>query len=163
MTAKKIIKDFKLEKHPEGGYYRRVWCSEVKSDFSKNNSTEILNNASHIYYLLEKNDFSAFHRINNEELWHHYSGSTIRIFILNSDGKLETQLLGKSIENGEQPTVVIPKNQWFAAEVVDKSDFGFVGCTVVPAFSFSGFELADTKKLIAEFPRNKELILRFQR
>ena len=80
MTAKKIIKDFKLEKHPEGGYYRRVWCSEVKSDFSQNSSAKVLNNASHIYYLLEKNDFSAFHRIENEELWHHYSGSAISYF-----------------------------------------------------------------------------------
>jgi predicted cupin superfamily sugar epimerase len=53
--------------------------------------------------------------------------------------------------------VVIPKDTWFAAEVVE-GDFILVGCTVAPGFEFEDFELADRTDLSSAYPQHQTLI-----
>lgn len=150
-TEQALISYYQLEPHPEGGYFRRIWSSPLGDNQERAA-------ASHIYYLLEKDDFSAFHRIDSDELWHHYSGDFLEIYVLYPTGNCETFRLGKRMEAGESPTVVIPAGVWFAAKPCGDNPFAFVGCTVVPEFSFSHFELANAEKLSAQFPEHRELI-----
>ncbi len=110
--------------------------------------------------MLDGQDVSAFHQIKSDEIWHFYDGTALVIYILTEDGKLEKRTLGLNVEQGEKPMVVVPKNAWFAAEVIDKKSFCFVGCTVSPGFDFADFQLAKPKLLAAQFPQHKELILR---
>ena len=39
-----------------------------------------------IYFLLEGENFSAFHRLRSDELWHFYSGSPITVHVIDPDG-----------------------------------------------------------------------------
>ncbi|MFL5087591.1 MAG: cupin domain-containing protein, partial [Xanthobacteraceae bacterium] len=47
---------------------------------------------------------------------------------------------GNDIAAGEQPQVVAPAGSWQSAD--SDGDWTLVGCTVAPAFEFSGFTLA---------------------
>ncbi len=113
-----------------------------------------------IYYMLEGNDFSRFHRLKADELWHFYDGSPLAIYIINAKGELERHILGNDLQAGELPLVPVKKNQWFAAELIDKNSFILAGCTVAPGFDYDDFELADKVKLIEAYPQHREIIER---
>jgi len=70
-----------LEPHMEGGYFKETYRSVEHIDkhalperFSGDRSF-----CTAIYFLLQNNDFSAFHRINQDELWHFYIGDPLII------------------------------------------------------------------------------------
>ena len=47
------------------------------------------------------------------------------------------------------------------AEVIDKSSFSLIGCTVAPGFDFEDFEIGEREELISKFPKLKDLIKDF--
>jgi len=71
MNSNCWIRKLELEKHPEGGYFKEVHRSEDKfkgvllpARFNKQSRTYF----TVIYYLLEKRDFSAFHKLQSDEI-----------------------------------------------------------------------------------------------
>ncbi len=158
--ARYYIDKLGLEKHPEGGYYREIYrAGEIY--FTETIPSKKLNKkniSTSIYFLLNGKDKSLFHRLNSDEIWHFYDGCDIKIFIIDTGGKLTEVLLGKG---GEVFQYVIPKNNWFAAELTDKKSFALVGCTVSPGFDFKDFELAERSRLLKLFPEYEKLIRRF--
>jgi uncharacterized protein len=159
--AKYYIQKLQLNKHPEGGYFKEIYrASEMffidapKKSLKRNVSTSI-------YFLLDGSQVSKFHRLKSDELWHFYDGTAVKVYIIDAKGKLTEILLGRKTENGELFQVVIKKNSWFAAEVVNKRSFALIGCTVSPGFDFSDFELAGRETLSKQFPNLKDLIIRF--
>lgn len=159
-TANYWINYLKLEIHPEGGAYSRVYTSKLT--LYKNLLPENFHGdrpaCTHIYYLLQKNEFSAFHKIQSDELWHFYDGDTLVVYEINNDGSLTKHLLGKNIEAGESPFCVIKAGNWFASSLKADGLFSLVGCTVSPGFDFAEFEMADRNVLISKYPQHKELI-----
>ncbi len=103
-------------------------------------------------------DFSAFHRIKSEEMWHYYNGSSLTIFLLHQDGTLEKKLIGPNPDNLEEYHFCVPANTWFAARSNSHVSFSLVGCTVAPGFSFEDIELAERAQIIKDFPQHKETI-----
>jgi len=148
-----------LQPHPEGGYYREVYrsadeVSETKSERKKSAVTSI-------YYLLEKSDFSSFHRISSDEIWYFHKGDALIIHTLENDLQLN------SIElSGDQSGVfshVVKGSKWFSAEMKEKKGFALVSCAVAPGFEFGEFELAKKDELRSEFPIHGEIIDRLCR
>src|SRR6185436_2463051 len=95
-SAEYWIDHLKMKQHPEGGYYAETYRAEgiipltslpVTFKGDRNFSTAI-------YFLLEHPHFSAFHRIQSDEIWHFYSGSSLQIFVIHPSGKLEILKLG---------------------------------------------------------------------
>jgi predicted cupin superfamily sugar epimerase len=149
MEAKEVIDYLGLVPHPEGGFFKRVFCSENKSG----DGNFLM---SSIYYLLEKDDFSAFHRLGSVEVWFFHIGEPISIYLLNKDGSLETHSLSSQI--GDKFQLAIEPNTWFAADIPSKKGFALLSCAVSPEFSFTNFELAKKEDLIKEFPQHKSII-----
>jgi 5'-methylthioadenosine/S-adenosylhomocysteine nucleosidase len=161
-----LVDQFKLQPHPEGGYYARIYESKIniQSFDSDRYQGETRKAGTAIYYLLRGTDFSAFHILKSDELWHYYKGSAIKIHVINNLGNLSSYLLGDPSQiSGAAFQVNIPSGNWFAAEVVDKKSFCFVGCTVSPGFEFKDFELADRDSLISQFGQHANIIKRFTR
>lgn len=131
-TAKDWIKHLQLEPHPEGGYYKRIY--QAQDDVTCGERKRLAYTS--IYYLLAGEDYSAWHRIKSDEIWHFYQGSPIIIYMM-ENGEVKAQTLGE-----DQFQFCVPGNTWFAAEVKDKTSFSLVGCTVAPGFDFEDFELA---------------------
>ena len=157
----KIIKELKLEPHPEGGYFRETYRSEGK--INNNNSLEKnytgnRNYSTCIYFLLTSDNFSALHRIKQDEIWHFYDGSPIKLHTISESGVHETHIIGNNLSKGEIPQFVVPGGFWFGAEVIDQNSYSLVGCTVSPGFSFEDFELKSEKELTSLFPNQKEII-----
>lgn len=163
-TAAYWIEKLNLEKHPEGGWYNEVYRSEdvvPESGLPEGFNGE-RNFSTSIYFLLEGNDFSAFHRIKSDEICHYYAGTSAIEIISIELGTFRKQLLGSNLENDERLQVVAPKNTWFAARLQNQEGYALAGCTVSPGFHFDDFELAD-EKLTDEFPELKDEIVPFLR
>ena len=153
-NSKYWIEKLELVRHIEGGFYKQIYASKRQCQENGNRSL-----ATCIFYLLEGNDFSAFHKINGDEIWHFFIGSSLTIYIFNeNDSKLKIVKLGKDLDKGENLQLIINEGNWFAAEVNDKSSFTLVGCTVIPGFEFKNFKLAKKTSLLLKFPSYKWVI-----
>lgn len=160
-----IIEQLNLLPHPEGGWYREVYRSGeiIPLDALPKRYNSVHNFSTSIYFLLEKDDFSAFHRISSDETWHFYFGSPIFIFCLSPNGYESRVVLGANLTDGQILQFTIKRNCWFAAINLDEQPFSLVGCTVSPGFEFEDFELGKLQRLIEEFPESTEIITKLTR
>jgi len=158
----KLIEKYKMEKHPEGGWYSRFFQSEfgypqniLPSCFSGDRYA-----ATAIYYLLEKGDFSAFHSLFQNEIWHFHMGGKMKVHVLRN-GKYFSHIVS-SDAIVDTPTLVLEPNDIFGAEIIE-GNFAFVSCTVSPGFNFDDFKLHKRSELIELFPNLHDLIVRLTR
>ena len=160
LTASNLISQLKLERHIEGGYFRRVYESKYKMPIAGGEPCERLL-ATAIYFLLDGHDFSAFHRLKSDEIWIYNCGSPLTLSIIDKDGELKQKTLG----DPENPIyqLTVDANQWFAADINDKSSFTLMSCFLAPGFDYHDFELADRQRLLNEYPMHADLIHRLTR
>lgn len=161
--VEKIIQKLNLEPHPEGGYFRETYRSRgiIARASLDNNYTGERNYSTCIYFLLTSNNYSTFHKINQDEIWHFYKGSPIRLHIISDSGNYSNVIIGNDLDQEETPQYVVPGGQWFAAEVANDNDYSLIGCTVSPGFDFNDFILPGRNELISKFPQHKPLISKF--
>jgi predicted cupin superfamily sugar epimerase len=154
------IEKFNMLPHPEGGFFKEVYRSEesIKCENLPGRYNGDRNFSTSIYFLLKEDNFSSFHRLKSDEIWHFYSGSLVRIYIISDEGKLDIIDLGEEIFQ-----YAIKAGNWFAAEVIEKDSFSLVGCTVSPGFHFDDFEIGIKDNLLTKFPQHAELIVRMTR
>ena len=107
--------------------------------------------------MLESGQFSAFHRIKSDELWHFYAGYPLKIHIIHPGGKYETITIGNDPDANQHLQCVIPAGSWFGS--IAENEYTLAGCTVSPGFDFSDFEMAKRDHLLEEFPHLEEIIL----
>ncbi len=154
-----------LISHIEGGAFKETYRAPLLLPHSaltkEHNGARAASTG--IYFLLEYGEFSAFHRIASDEMWHFYDGCTLTVYEIKTDGTLVKHLLGKDIENGASPQLVIPAGSWFASRVEIENSFTLCGCTVAPGFDFADFELANRAELTKEFPQHEALIVSLTR
>lgn len=154
--AKYWIEKLELQPHPEGGFYKEAYRSDSITLVGEEKKKR--NHGTAIYFLLLEDKFSAFHRIQSDEIWHFYAGSPIHIYFFDQKGELQTIHLGNNPENGEQLQAVVPANLWFASRMAQPQAYALVGCTVAPGFDFQDFEMAERKALLEEFPQHVQII-----
>ena len=126
MTAVEIIALLELERHPEGGCYRQTFRDNVPGGRAR---------STLIYYLLERGDRSAWHRIDAAEIWHWYAGAPLELRV-----DRQTFTLGNDLAAGQRPQGIVPPHAWQSARSL--GDWTLVGCTVAPGFEFEHFEMA---------------------
>ncbi len=161
-SIKDIISKLELHPHPEGGYFKETYRSD--GTINNENLSEAYegkrNYSTCIYFLLTSENFSALHRIKQDEIWHFYDGSPIRLHIITENGNHSEHIIGRDLNKGEVPQLIVPGGCWFGAEVIDNNAYSLVGCTVSPGFDFKDFELKTRKELISLFPDKKEIIVK---
>lgn len=159
-TAQTLIRQLGLLPHPEGGYYRETYRS--RSTVMVPRGSGVGNVERHvctgIYFLLEAGNFSAFHRIASDEMWHFYAGQAIDILEIDEAGQLQTTRLGPDIAHGDTPQHVVPAGRWFASRLSAGGAFALVGCTVAPGFDFADFELGQRAELCATYPQHTDTL-----
>jgi predicted cupin superfamily sugar epimerase len=164
-TAQTYIDTLQMQAHPEGGYFKETYRSLQLIDVTQaGGGTSVPRSVSTgIYFLLEKNNFSAFHKIQSDEMWHFYAGQALEVLEFNERGELGCTRLGSDILGGEVHQHVVPANTWFASRVAAGGSFSLVGCTVAPGFNFADFSLADRAMLVALFPQHSKAIAELTR
>jgi len=160
--ARDWIAQLRLEPHPEGGYYRQTYRSDLilPQDALPPGFAGPRAASTAIYFLLEGQNFSAFHRLQSDELWHFYAGSPLAVHVINPDGQCHSIHLGSDPHDGQVLQAVVPAGWWFASEVADGISWALVGCTVSPGFDFADFELAQSEELTRQYPQHAALICR---
>jgi predicted cupin superfamily sugar epimerase len=134
LGGKEIIRLLDLRPHPEGGWYRRTFEDTAVDANGRPASTAI-------YYLLQAEELSAWHRIDAVEIWHYHAGAPLSLTLSPADGKGASAItLGPDLRAGCRPQGVVPAGWWQTA--VSLGAWTLVSCTVAPGFDFAGFELA---------------------
>ena len=160
-----IIEQYRMRAHPEGGFFARTYQSSglipkaalpVEFTGERYFSTAIV-------YLLKENDFSALHRLKQDEIWHFYLGGALRLVMISPNGKFSEAKLGRNMGDGDVVQVVVPAGCWVGAKPVEGAAYSFVGCTVAPGFDFADFELARRSEILSQFPDLETIILEFTR
>lgn len=159
-SAADIIEKYQLQPHPEGGYYKEMYRSNVvlNKDALPQTFNGDRNIATSIYFLLEGKNFSAFHRIKSDETWHFYAGETLLIYVIDINGNLDIIKLGNTILNEDTFQYTVPAGCWFASKPAGENSYCFVGCTVYPGFDFADFEMAERTELSTIYPQHVSVI-----
>lgn len=131
LDPRALIEALGLQPHPEGGHYREIF-RHAPEDGARGESTAI-------YYLLGPGERSHWHRVDADEAWHWYGGGGLALRLSNGVG-VETIHLGPDLGAGQRPFAMVPRGWWQAAAPLES--WVLCGCTVAPAFSFDGFEMA---------------------
>lgn len=159
-TASYWVEKLQLQNHPEGGYFAETYRSTesvphtgLPGRFSGGRSF-----GTAILYLLEEGDFSAFHKIKSDEIWHFYNGDPLDIFYFDTNGNLHKIVIGNNPEKGEVFQAVVPAGCWFGSKPSEGSRYALVGCTVAPGFDFDDFEMAGREALLEVYPQHSEII-----
>ena len=154
------ITNLNLQAHPEGGYFKETYRAEetVLNKYGKNRSA-----STGIYFLITSANFSAFHKIESDEMWHFHGGSPLVVYVLMPNGELNILKIGNDLEKGQTPQAIVPAGCWFASRVEVSNSYSFVGCTVAPGFDFQDFVLANRQELTAEYPKHKDIIQQLTR
>lgn len=128
--------------HPEGGWYRETWRSELTlpqsalpPDYAGCRSA-----GTAILFLLMPGQQSAWHTVRSAEVWLHHIGGPLLLEFGVDQGSAKTHLLGADIAAGESPQLVIPPGDWQRARPRDDQPC-LVSCVVVPGFDFADFAM----------------------
>lgn len=154
-ATSRLAKKLGLEKHPEGGYFRQTYRSETTIDIEGYEGSRSI--ATAIYYMLAGDDFSAFHRIKSDEIWHYYAGGTVTLYAIDKDGRLSKTKIGRKGEF----QVVIKAGTWFAAALDSNRSYCLLGCTVSPGFDYRDWELGKRDDLVKMYPQHRRVIERY--
>ncbi|HEU5359894.1 MAG TPA: cupin domain-containing protein [Candidatus Deferrimicrobiaceae bacterium] len=157
MGPEEIVAAYRLERHPEGGWFREVHRSSCTLD-SIPGYPGPRPAFTAIYFLLPRGDFSAFHRLRSEETWIHIAGDPLELILLGEE--VRRIKLGLSAEGGD-PIAVVPAGVLQAARSL--GEFTLSACIVAPGFDFADFSIPDREDLLRKHPGRKDLILSFTR
>lgn len=158
-----IIRHYDLKPHPEGGYYTRSYLSGdvIPPGSLPQFPLEPRVCSTAIIYLLPSGQKSHLHRLKQDEVWHFYLGSPLRLVMISPKGKYTDVCLGHDLMSDEHLQFVVPAGHWFGAAPLRPDSYSLLGCTVSPGFEYPDFELARPDHLIGLFPQLKSLVLEF--
>ncbi|HTJ27177.1 MAG TPA: cupin domain-containing protein [Candidatus Limnocylindria bacterium] len=154
--AQRLIAAFRLQPHPEGGWYRETYRSSERVTTSQG---ALRTATTSIYFVLTAEMFSAFHRLSADETWHFYRGNPLTLDLIDASGAHERRVIGT--DDTLQTTV--PAGTHFAAHVDVEGGYALVGCDVSPGFEFADFQLTTRSMLTAAYPQFGPLIARYTR
>jgi predicted cupin superfamily sugar epimerase len=132
LTASEVVALLGLKPHPEGGHYVETYRDPGGSNGRSHSSA--------IYFLLAAGEVSHWHKVDAAEVWHWYAGAPLELRISAEPARIETHFLGPELTTNQRPQLIVPPFAWQAARSL--GPWTLVGCTVAPAFEFTGFQFA---------------------
>ncbi len=152
----------RLTPHQEDGCFNRIYEAKEQVSATHNATQYTLSNQTAIHYLLEKGDFSIWHRLAvSSETWQVIQGDHVNVHILNPETRALTSI---QIGSDAQKNYTVPAGHWFCAEpAAGAAGFSLCTCTVTPGFSYELFELAQIDQLCKDFSAHVTFIQKFTR
>lgn len=131
-----------LSPHPEGGWFRETWRSEltIAQSALPPDYTGPRSAGTAIMFLLMPGQQSAWHTVRSAELWFFHRGSPLLLEVGREQSTATTHLLGVDFHNGEELQGLVPPGYWQRARPRDDEP-SLVSCVVVPGFDFADFAL----------------------
>jgi len=126
----------KLVEHPEGGRFLEVFRSSPRVTNSFGGERAAL---THIYFSLNSDEVSRFHKVASDEVWNLYAGE-VTLYIWD-DAKRQLEVVELSAKR-QTYCAVVGAGLWQAARPMGGAVL--VGCSVAPGFEYEDFMLIDT-------------------
>ncbi len=148
--AEELVRDLRLQPHPEGGRFLETFRSPrlVHSAGAIRGRTALTT----IYFLLAEGEASRWHRLDADEVWHHYEGAPLELLLLDASAQILTRQHVGPVAPGAAPVRVVPAGSWMAARSVGA--YTLAGCTMGPGFEPAGFALMkDAPEVAVEVAR----------
>lgn len=166
MTADEVKRLLGLTPHPrEGGWFIQTYAADEAispSGFTDGRNPDASDpdarypgprrTSTAIYYLLEPETFSEMHRLRSDEVFHFYAGDPIEMLQLSPDGTGRTIVIGNDLAEGHTPQVVVKKEVWQGARLIEGGSWALLGCTVSPGFEYEDYDSAEREELTANWP-----------
>lgn len=151
------IDTLKLDPHPEGGFFKRVYASNQTSTTWDNRERPYYTS---IYFLLNQASPSHFHRLKSDEIWYYHTGAPLTVHMIHPDGTYEAVKLGLAADKGEVLQYVVPKDTIFGSSVEspENTAYSLVSCMVSPGFDYHDFELFTQAELLQDYPEHEQII-----
>jgi len=131
-----------LERHPEGGWFRRIYTAAASVPGAKGPRAA----ASSIHYLLTAaHPRGRFHRVAPTILHFLQSGGPVEYACIGADGQLQLTTLG--FGEGQALFLEVAGGTWKCSRLVGGADHALVSEVVVPAFEWADHEYLDPRTL----------------
>jgi predicted cupin superfamily sugar epimerase len=134
--ASELLQILGMRPHPEGGHYVELYRSARRVEVLERKVQRCA--ITSIYFLLVTGEYSRWHRVMSDEIWHYHEGDAIELVLFDERGLRRVRLGPVSRET--RPTVIVPAGTWQAARTTGAYTLG--ACTVGPGFEFADFSLA---------------------
>src|SRR5579862_2531377 len=116
LSASALVELLQLSPHPEGGYFRETFRATQRVQPLGGAADRAASTA--IYFLLPVDTFSAWHRVQSDEAWHHYDGAPLALHTIDPAGAHTAAILGRDLARGQHPQHVVPAGWLQAAKPV---------------------------------------------
>ena len=136
--AAQIVQNLGLSPHPEGGWYRERFRSPRSVQPADGRPPRSA--LTTIDFLLARGQFSAWHRVASDEVWHLLEGGPLRLWTVPAAADritAITTITAIDLATGSSLCHVVEAGDWQAAEPL--GDFAHCGATVGPGFDFADF------------------------
>lgn len=150
----RIIEHYNLERHPEGGWFRRTYTSSDCVSLKRGDR----HCGSSIIYFLKYGEKSCLHYLDSDEIWYFHFGSPVKIHLF-SQTDYSSITLGHSWSQGELVQYAVKKGIVFGAELLEGNST-LLSCSVSPGYVDEDFHWPSVSLLRSKFPEQKEIIKR---
>ncbi len=158
MDKQQLIDQLQLERHIEGGYFRRTYQSDDQPQLDTVYGARL--RLSSIYYMLTDDAPKGRWHLNRSDILHFYHlGEPITYWLIDATGQLTTQTLGPDPAQGHCLQFVVRGGTWKASELKQGS-FGLLSEAVCPGFEYADMTLGQREQLLTQFPQHRALIQR---
>jgi uncharacterized protein len=138
-----LIDKLQLQPHPEGGFYRETWRSNLclpqsvlPAEYTGDRAA-----GTAILFLLPTGHCSRWHRVRSAELWFHQAGDPLELVIAETLAGASQTIIQLGRDYVFQ--AIVPPNHWQrATPIPGGTGYALVACVVVPGFDFADFEMS---------------------
>ena len=156
---KKKRKDFLIQHYSmellEGEH---TFFSEYYHSPNRNEEGKLLASTMYGLYCKEPKSYSDFHKLSHEEIWTFLEGDPFTLYLLYEDGSVDTVTLGSDLSSGQLLQYTVPVGVMQAGCLSPGGEYALYSCTVVPAFDWQCFTMAEKEEILRKYGEKKEII-----
>lgn len=137
-----IAEQLDLDPHPEGGWFRETFRSDVAVRIERDGAAVTRSAATMINFFLPAGAASAWHVVASTEIWIWQGPGPITLQLGGSGdqpGDRKTVRLGPDFTAGDRPQLIIPPGVW--QRTLPGEQDSLASCMVSPGFEFDDFRL----------------------
>ena len=158
-SEKKKRKDFLIQHYSmellEGEH---TFFSECYHSPKRNEEGKLLASTMYGLYCKEPKSYSDFHKLSHEEIWTFLEGDPFTLHLLYEDGSVDTVTLGSDLSSGQLLQYTVPVGVMQAGCLSPGGEYALYSCTVVPAFDWQCFTMAEKEEILRKYGEKKEII-----
>ena len=135
-----------------------TFFSECYHSPNRNKEGKLLASTMYGLYCKEPKSYSDFHKLSHEEIWTFLEGDPFTLYLLYEDGSVDTVTLGSDLSAGQLLQYTVPVGVMQAGCLSPGGEYALYSCTVVPAFDWQCFTMAEKEEILRKYGEKKEII-----